>query len=270
MSPGWGCGVTSKPSYISHSALSQYLRCSWQYKLERIEKIPTPPAWYFIGGKAVHLATQWLDEKDDYPYTDTHLEHLWSQAYDQEIAEAFEEWPQDDEWLTVGRRGAEQGYAYWDARGIAAVKAWHEWRTAPERHLVLHAVEEPIEVPLPSGIILKGYIDRVFRDPGDPLAYHVLDIKTGTKRPSSALQLGFYQVGYEAKYPGVRVDSGAWWMAKDAKEFVVPIDHVTIEALDEYAKAYYRGVEQEVFIPNAGDACFFCSFKQACHAYPKG
>jgi len=260
------------PKYVSNSALSQYLRCSEQYRLERIEKIPTPPAWYFIGGKAVHLATQWMDEKNEYPYSDNHLEHLWSQAYDQEISEAFTDWPQDDEWLQAGRRGSEQGYAYWDARGIAAVKAWHEWRNVPERSMEIDSIEEEIEVELPSGIVLKGFIDRVFRNP-DPesrqFGYHVLDIKSGTKRPSSALQLGFYKVGYEIKHPGRKVVSGAWWMAKDAKEFVVPIDHITIEMLDEWAQSYYRGVEHEVFIPNVGDACFFCAVKDHCAAYPK-
>lgn len=261
------------PPYISHSALAQYLRCSNQYRLERIEKIPTPPAWYFIGGKAVHLATEWMDKKDGYPYTDNQLEFLWSQAYDQEIAQAFEEWPEDGEWLQAGRRGSEQGYAYWDARGEAAVKAWHAWRNTPERSMEIVGIEEEIEVELPSGIVLKGYIDRVFENSNpesQQFGHHVLDVKTGTKRPSSPFQLGFYKVGYELKYPGRIVKSGAWWMAKDGKEFVVPIDHITVGLLDEWAQAYYRGVENEVFIPNVGDACFFCSVRSSCSAQPKG
>lgn len=258
--------MSDKPPYLSHSALSQYLRCGEQYRLERVEKIPTPPAWYFIGGKAVHLATQWMDQKGEYPYSENQLAYLWSQAYDQEIAEAFEGWPEDDEWLQAGRQGRRQDYTYWDMRGLMCVKAWHDWRTDPERNLVIDSIEEEIEVPLPSGIILKGYIDRVFRDP-DGLDRHVLDIKSGSKRPTNPIQLGMYKIGYELKHPGLKVVSGAWWMAKDGKEFVQKIDHITLEMLDDWARAYYRGVENDVFIPNPGDACFFCAVKDHCKAY---
>lgn len=258
--------AVARPPYISHSALSQYLRCGNQYKLERIDKIPTPPAWYFLGGKAVHLATQWMDERDAYPYSDNQLSHLWSEAYDLEIDQAYREWPEDSEWLQAGRRGTEQGYTYWDLRGNMCVKAWHDWRISPDRSLVLDSIEEEIEVTLPSGIILKGYIDRVFCDP-DTAERSVLDIKTATKRPGSPLQLGFYKVGYELKHPGRKVASGAWWMAKDGREFVQNISHITLATLDEYARRYYRGVEQEVFIPNLGDACFFCAVKSHCFAY---
>ncbi len=258
------------PPYVSHSALSQYLRCSEQYRLERIEKVPTPPAWYFIGGKAVHLATQWMDEKDEYPYSDNHLAYLWSQAYDKEIAEAFEEWPADDEWLQAGRRGAEQGYTYWDLRGHACVKAWQDWRME-NRQWRIESIEEEIELELPSQIILKGFIDRVLHWPEvDPGSLGVLDIKTGTKRPASPLQLGFYRVGYELKHPGSLITDAKWWMAKDGKAFDVPIKHITVETIDRYATKFFKGVEGEVFLPNLGDACFFCAVKDHCFAYDGG
>jgi len=257
------------PPYVSHSALAQFLRCSEQYRLERIEKVPTPPAWYLLGGSAAHLATERMDLRDEYPYSDNQLEHLWSEAFDQEVNEAFQAWPEDGEWLAVGRRGAEQGYAYWGARGLAAVKAWQDWRLDPERTLLLESVEEEILVPLPSGVTLKGYIDRVFKDP-DTGEYHVCDIKSGTKRPDSGLQLGFYKIGYEAKYPGRLVTSASWWMAKDSQDFPVPVDHFTVELIDKWVQAYYRGVANEVFIPNVSGACFHCSLKAACSAYPKG
>lgn len=262
------------PPYLSHSALSQYLRCSEQYRLERVEKIPTPPAWYFIGGRAVHLATQWMDERNEYPYSEDQLAYLWSQAYDKEIGESFEEWPEDEEWLRVGRRGQEQGYLYWDMKGLLCVKAWQEWRMSPEGSLELVGIEREIELPLPSGITLKGYIDRIFADT-DGESVHVLDLKTSTKRPASPLQLGFYKVGLElgfAKEFGVPhfdgfVKSGSYWMAKDAKAFPQKIKHFTVDVIDRYAQKFFKGVQGDVFLPNLGDACFFCAVKDHCFAY---
>lgn len=255
------------PPYLSHSALSQYLRCSEQYRLERVEKIPTPPAWYFIGGRAVHLATQWMDERNEYPYSEDQLAYLWSQAYDKEIGESFEEWPEDEEWLRVGRRGQEQGYIYWDMKGLLCVKAWQEWRLA-NPDLVISMIEEEIEVPLPSGIILKGFIDRVVYEAGKlEQGVSVLDIKTSTKRPGSPMQLGGYKVGLELKYPGSTIKDGAWWMAKDAKAFPQKINHFTVDVLDRYAQKFFKGVQGDVFLPNLGDACFFCAVKDHCFAY---
>lgn len=49
------------PVHISYSSLTTWLDCGWKYYLSRIEKIPEKPAWYFVGGSAVHAATEKYD-----------------------------------------------------------------------------------------------------------------------------------------------------------------------------------------------------------------
>src|SRR5579863_5133078 len=101
---------------VSHSQLSGYIRCGKQFELERISKYPAPPTWYFIGGNAVHAATEALDRAWPY-YGLSDLEALWAAAFEQEINEAFAIWPLETQWLKFGRRGSEQDYDYWNLRG---------------------------------------------------------------------------------------------------------------------------------------------------------
>lgn len=42
------------PAHISHSQVSTYLSCAKRYYLEKVVNVPQVPAWWFVGGSAVH------------------------------------------------------------------------------------------------------------------------------------------------------------------------------------------------------------------------
>lgn len=259
-----------KLEWVSHSSLQQYLNCSWQFKLERLDKVPAPPAWFFLGGTAVHLATARMDEKNTYPYTDDQLEYIWSEAFNETIAEAYEEWPDDTQWRQAGRPSAAwpegQRYKYWNERGIKAVKAWHRWRLETNARFPVVAVELPVEFETLGGVKVRGIIDRVHAlQEAESLVVFPLDIKTGTKRPASPMQLAIYRQALIQRGLDV-ADFGAWWMGKDEAHFEVPVSHIGAEEIDAYAQALVKGVENEVFLPNVGDACFMCPFTKQCFA----
>lgn len=46
---------------VSYSAFTSWLRCGKSYQLERILGIEGLPAWYFVGGSAVHTVTEEYD-----------------------------------------------------------------------------------------------------------------------------------------------------------------------------------------------------------------
>lgn len=54
-----GSDESARP--ISFSALTSWLRCGKAYQLERILGIEGVPAWYFVGGGAVHTVTEEYD-----------------------------------------------------------------------------------------------------------------------------------------------------------------------------------------------------------------
>lgn len=51
------------PAHISYSALTTYLDCGWKYYLTRIVQVDEQPAWYLVGGSAVHAATEAYDKE---------------------------------------------------------------------------------------------------------------------------------------------------------------------------------------------------------------
>lgn len=51
------------PDYVSYSSLTTWLDCGWSYILTRAIKAPEKPAWWFIGGNAVHEVTEQLDKE---------------------------------------------------------------------------------------------------------------------------------------------------------------------------------------------------------------
>ena len=259
---------------VSHSQISSYVRCSKQFELERISKYPAPPTWYFIGGNAVHAATEFLDKHWGQNIGDVTPENIvdaWTAEFNREIDDAFLAWPDDDEWLKFGRRGSEQGYAYWFAHGLAGVEAYIVWRQAhPE--LVLISIEERFDIELGGAgprdsVILTGRIDRVFRDPQGLI---VVDLKSGTKRPTSALQLGMYALGYNRSHEaleGASVARGGYLMTKDGELYLQDLTPFTPELIHGMVVAYLEGVEHDVFLPNIGNTCFSCPMSRACAAY---
>lgn len=52
---------SSKPGYLSYSQYTTYSTCPWQWYLTRVEKVPEDPAWWFLGGTAVHSAADAVD-----------------------------------------------------------------------------------------------------------------------------------------------------------------------------------------------------------------
>jgi hypothetical protein len=50
-----------KRPHVSYSALSDWLRCGKYFQLKRLLGLPERPAWWNIGGHAVHAATEAYD-----------------------------------------------------------------------------------------------------------------------------------------------------------------------------------------------------------------
>lgn len=53
--------TNEKPAHISYSQYNDWLRCGKAYELKRILGLPEAPAWWSIGGKGFHTATEKYD-----------------------------------------------------------------------------------------------------------------------------------------------------------------------------------------------------------------
>jgi hypothetical protein len=55
--------TTLLPAHLSYSALAGYTRCGKHYQLSRVLGLPERPAWWNLGGHAVHAATEAYDRR---------------------------------------------------------------------------------------------------------------------------------------------------------------------------------------------------------------
>lgn len=53
--------IDSGPAYVSFSSFMQWLRCGKAWQLSRLLEVKEEPAHYFVGGSAVHAATEAYD-----------------------------------------------------------------------------------------------------------------------------------------------------------------------------------------------------------------
>lgn len=247
--------------------MNNYIRCGKAYELGKLG-VQEAPAWWLIGGSAVHKATEWLDkgEWDEAP------EMAFYQAFTNEIEQALEEWPDQGSWRKAGYGARAQGHEHWMKQGPLYVKQWAD-RVQSWKH-----VELDVSTTLPSGIGIKAYIDRVQLD-RSTATWSIVDLKTGSTRPDSDQQLGIYTVLFkqwlarQTKYtsPNFTDMWGGWsytafnYMFKDDDFYEMDVSNWNLHTLDELAQEWYRGLESRIFLPNRGAQCRTCGVSSACY-----
>lgn len=249
------------PKHGSHSAISDYLWCGKAYELKKVRRYPQAPAWWLLGGSAVHTATEWLDrgEWDDTPEMAFHV------AFDQEIKEAEAICPDRSTWLSAGYGSRAQGYDHWLRAGPHYVWQWavrkQDWKW----------IELDVSATLPNGRKIKAYIDRVDYDPYTGKA-EIVDMKTASRRPDSDQQLGIYTALFKhwlnvhpqnlLKPLEVRASH---YMFKDDQFYPVDVGNWTLDTVDRLVKDWLNGVKAGAFLPKRGDHCKKCSVAEACY-----
>jgi hypothetical protein len=241
------------PAHASHSAINNYLRCGKAYELAKLG-VAEVPAWWLLGGSAVHKATEWWDkgEWDDAP------EMAFYQAFNDEIFDAVDREPDQEKWRKAGYGARAQGYEHWMKQGPLYVKQWTEsgygWPMF---------VELDVSTTLPSGIKIRAYIDRVYKR--HDRHFEIVDLKTGSTRPDSDQQLGIYKVLFE-EWLELPADSIHVYnyMFKDDEFYSMDVSNWNIHTLDKMVTEWYSGLESGVFLPNRGKQCGTCGLSAAC------
>ena len=253
-------------SYLSYSSLSSWLECSKRFELERVLNAPQTEAWWFLGGNAVHKASELLDlgELDDPSIA-------WARAFNEEL----EKIEPGSEIKAGGRKSKQwpdkENKDWWEYHGPQFVASWIRWRDEKFRDgwqwLETPTGDPAVEVPVQfefEDVLVKGYIDRVMVDPNGQVI--VVDLKTGSREPNSSLQLAIYALGL-ARNLGVTATLGGYWMARQGD---IPtqhsLSHLTDELVGSWFKSVQTGIENEIFVPKVGPLCNSCSVQAYCPA----
>lgn len=224
------------------------------------------------GGSAVHRTTEALDLASlgitsDGPRT-------FNEALDQIIEETeTKENVPHAEWKVSGRPSKEypngNDERWWRENGQAQVDNWVNWlKHSPYEILVLPSGEPAVELGFEiqaGGGPSKLFIDRILSTTeGKPV---VVDLKTGSRKPGSYTQLGFYALAVreELKIPCY---AGGYFMTRKG-ELVGPVDlgRYDRKAIDYTWKGVRTQIESGVFPASESELCPYCSVREYCYAW---
>lgn len=261
--------------HFSNSQHSSYLRCPHCYFLERVAHAPKIPAWWFLGGTCVHLASEEVDHALlshalGVTVTQERVTEILDELVEKEMVE--KNLSTTDGWFAAGRHPNKNGYDWWRENAPLMVQRYEAWRKVtqwpieffkPFDGLAIPAIEFQVNAQYRFGLF-TGSIDRVFRLPNGDLV--VADIKTG-QPPKEPLQLGDYanaleMMGYE------RPKWGTYILLKTG-------EHTGLVPLDKYTTPYLESIHEQVvvpiragaFAPNLGDNCRTCVVQEACYPF---
>jgi hypothetical protein len=244
--------------HTSYSSLSTSLECPKKYQLTRIQKAPQTPAWWFLGGSAVHRATELWDLGEF---------HSFAELLEEERAKALAVEPDESKWMSGRDRGE-----FWATTGPEMVVSYISWRErspwfiweTPDGE---RAIELDVSGRLPGcDLEIKAYIDRIFRDPMTNSLW-IVDLKTGKRAIKNPLQFGTYAALIKVKY-GIEVNNGAAFMCREGTI------GTTFTNLAKYSPEYtgrqYAHLESVIKGGRYAaqlDSCFLCGVKDSCYAY---
>lgn len=256
--------------YLSYSSLSSYLDCSERFRLERVLNAPQTGGWWFVGGHAVHTATEELDKGLSNDPVGSFLK-----AWNDEVRTLTERGVDLSTIRAGGRKTNlwpdKENDQWWRANGQHMVIGWQQWVAARKAEGWSFyampdgapAVEVPFHLTL-GGVLVKGYIDRVMVNPDGEVV--IIDLKTGNTTPSSSLQLGVYALGFHA-ITGVMPSVGAYYMARKSElSAMSSLLHYDATMVGDWFAKTKVAIEAEVFVPHVTNLCGTCSVAPYCRA----
>ena len=272
--------LTEEPKQHRRSAsqLESYLRCPEAYRLEKVVKAPQYPAAWLTQGIAFHDAIEkWERTGRTFPI-ETVVEWFVT-AWNEQLAKQMEQEPNLSVWLTGGRTKPENDIKNRFERGQQQVMDYIAWALATENewrildlgdHDLACEVEFDIQL---QGVRVVGFIDQLIEWPNGTVT--VRDLKTGTKLPPTARQLGIYKIAAK-EVLDLDINWGDFYMSKNtAPTEPYDLSRFTPERVGRWFVNLDRSVMEGRFTPNPGDYCRICAVERFCdllgrdaHLYP--
>lgn len=247
--------------------MQTYARCSEQYRLQKVEKVPELQTAWAPQGNAFHDGMEaW--EKSGRQLTAQEVADFAVASYDDRIAAGREQAPDDSGWLTGGRTRPQVDIDRRRDRVVEQVHGYIKYSLDNE-HLFRPAtlpdgrpaVEVPFTITL-NGVTVRGAIDLVLEWHDGALT--IRDLKTGNKLPNDPLQLSFYGLGWKRLFGDV-IEYGDYFICKNnAPTQPYYLLNYSEEYIGAWLEMFDRSERQGLYIPNGGDHCRVCSVRPYC------
>ena len=251
-----------KRAALSASRAKDFQQCPLMFRLRVVDKIPEPPSAAAVRGTLVHAV----------------LEHLFNLPADQRQEEAALALV-EPRWRALVEQRPEVTQVAPEAGDAAAFLAQaralvsNYFRVENPRRLQPAARERFVEVELDSGLLLRGFMDRVDVAPNG--AVRVVDYKTG-KAPGprftaeALFQMKFYALmlwRLEGTAPArlqlIYLADGRTLTLDPLPEELAAFERDVMHLWDQIERA----VHSQQFAARKTRLCDWCSFQQLCPAF---
>lgn len=278
----------------SYSQVQAFSECGIRYALSDLD---VTPAWWNVGGTALHYAVETVNrEVLEPPWTEHAIETLWTNCLNRSVSETITEHPTvgPDQWRAA-KKGAE-GYDWWRVHGLDMVRRWIArltWLYEQGWTIATFDGEPAIELDCPiwiyegaNSIKVENILDLVMVR-GD--TFLIVDFKSGASDPTSTYQLGQYghalanRIDSDARVQSTMHILGAYWLARTDTfgPFDMPklLDGADIRDVHPWSEIEYlittmhRAESQGLYLPNKSKSdrfgCGSCGVSGLCPVGPR-
>lgn len=244
---------------LSPSRAGDFKQCPLLYRFRAVDRLPETPSTAQVRGIVVHAV---LEELFGLPAADrvpdrAHelLAPVWAKLREErpELAELFTDDDGLDQWLESAARLIDGYFTLEDPR-----------RLDPEARELL------VETELSSGVLLRGYIDRIDVAPTGEI--RVVDYKTGTAPREIGEAKALFQMKFYAlvlwRLRGVVPRQLRLMYLADRQSLTYTPDEAELQrferTLDAVWQAILRAGKSGDFRPNKSRLCDWCSHQALC------
>ncbi|MDP5183304.1 RecB family exonuclease [Blastococcus sp. BMG 814] len=261
-----------RPS-LSPSRAADFKTCPLLYRFRTIDRLPERKSLAAVRGTLVHTVLERLYDLPPAQRTPESalqlVEPAWAELRDEPgIAELFET-GQDD--------GAES-----DANAPESVTAWlasagklveKYFSLEDPRRIQPAGREELVEVTLPDGLLLRGYVDRLDVAPNGAL--RVVDYKTGSMPREAFESKALFQMKFYAlvlwRTRGVVAAQLKLLYLGDGDALTYAPEEAELVRFERTLLAIWSAIERAVatgeFRPNKSRLCGWCDHQARCPAF---
>ncbi|MGY1747872.1 RecB family exonuclease [Modestobacter sp. SYSU DS0511] len=257
-----------RPS-LSPSRAADFKSCPLLYRFRTIDRLPEKKSKAAVRGTLVHAV---LERLYDLPAAERTaeaaralVEPAWAELRDEPgVVELFE--------VPAGQEApaAESLEAWLDSAG-ELVETY--FRLEDPTRIQPHGREELVEVTLPDGLLLRGYVDRL--DVAPTGALRVVDYKTGGVPREAFEAKALFQMKFYAlvlwRTRGVIAAQLKLLYLKDGDALTYAPDEAELVRFERTLQAIWAAIERAVatgdFRANKSRLCSWCDHQALCPAF---
>ena len=174
---------TPRPAALSASSSREYLQCPLKYRYSQVDRLPQPPTVATIRGTLVHAVLERLFDLEP-------VERSWDQA-SALLAPQWERLSQKNpNYQPVIERDSSVADLFAESNNLLGTY----FALENPQYLAPAARESFVEARLPSGLLLRGIVDRIDAAPDGRL--RVVDYKTGKSPAARFVDEALFQMRF--------------------------------------------------------------------------